>query len=318
MSRFSQSSLVIIMALIISLGSIIAIAFHFLTIEDKSILAPPVSTATIQVPADSSITRPTGNDALAALFSLPVSDNKVKIDKDNLASLWFEQSFDDGVHQYHTIFIKTQIVEDMSLKVTTDDDESVNAQADDEEFEEDFYGGHADAPLISAVVYKQVNGKWEVASKQKNIGVFGSWGNAPKIKQAQLLKLAKGNVAFLLDISYSGQGYTHHGKSVFSYYENAWVQVGYLQTGGNNAGVCDDASEDADELLLACWHFNGKISLAENEDALDDYPDLIVNRTGTMMGGENGRVVKVKDSLYGFNGEEYLELTADGENPNPI
>ncbi|MCK4493209.1 MAG: hypothetical protein KAU26_04090, partial [Methylococcales bacterium] len=192
MSRFSQSSLVVIMALIISLGSIIAIAFHFLTIEDNSIPPPMVSTATTQVPADSSIIRPTGNDALAALFSLPVSDNKVKIDKDNLASLWFEQSFDDGVHQYHTIFIKTQIVEDTSIK---------NKISDEDLSEEDVYGSHADAPLISAVVYKQVNEKWEVASKQKNIGVFGSWGNAPKIKQAQLLKLAKGNMALLLDIS---------------------------------------------------------------------------------------------------------------------
>ncbi len=318
MSRFSQSSLVIIMALLISLSGLIALAFHFLTTDDKAISTPPISTATTHVPADSSVKRPNANDALAALFSLPVSDNKVKIDKDNLASLWFEQSFDDGVHQYHTIFIKTQIVEDKTIKVKEGIDEVVNTQADDEDLEEDVYGGHADAPEISSVVYKQVNGKWEVASKQKNIGTFGSWGNAPKIKKAQLLKLAKGNMALLLGISYSGQGYTHYGKSVFSYYENEWVQVGYLQTGGNNAGVCDDESEDIDELLLACWSFKGKVNLAENKDALDDFPDIIVNRTGTMMGGENGRVIKVKDSLYGYNGEEYLEIIDEKQQPSPI
>ncbi|MCK5925328.1 MAG: hypothetical protein KAG10_05495, partial [Methylococcales bacterium] len=147
MSRFSQGSLVTIMGLIITLSSIVVITL-FLTTEDKpSSNEPPVSIATTQVPTDTSIDRPNGNDALAALFSLPVSDNKVKIDKDNLASLWFEQSFDDGVHQYHTIFIKTQIVEDVSIKIKkNDDDDLVNAEDDDDDFEDDFYGGHADAP----------------------------------------------------------------------------------------------------------------------------------------------------------------------------
>ena len=285
MSRFFSRAWVIIV-LIISFSSIVAIIIHFLNLDTQEIPEAPPPEISAQI-IDSSSTKPTADEALAALFAMPVSGGNLKIDDNHLASFWFEQSFDDGAHKYHTFFIKTQIVEDES---------------------HDAYGSHADAPVISAVVYRYEDDQWYVASKQKNIGVFGSWGKTPNIKKGKLLHLAKGNMALLLNISYSGQGYTNKGKAIYTYYENNWGQVGYLQTGGNNSGVCDDEHKE-DELLSACWRFTGEIKLAE-DNIDDDYPDLVVDRKGTMT-GENGRIIPVKDSTYIFNGEVYVEFKED-------
>lgn len=270
---------------IISLSSLVVMGVYFSTKEDSN------HQTISQLPLPKKIeiiTYPNIDDALATLFtSLKVKNNKVKIDKDTLASFWFAQSFNDGINKYHTIFIKNQMVDESN----------------------EVYGSHADAPIISSVVYKLIENKWVLASKQENIGLFGSWGDTPEIKEAEILALAKGNIALLLDISYSGQGYTNSGKTIFAYHQDNWAQLGYLQTAGDNSGVCDNEAED-DELLSACWEFKGKISLAEDNDG-SDYPDVIVNRTGT-MGGENGQIIPVKNSLYTFNGEEYLEFS-DGE-----
>lgn len=230
---------------------------------------------------------PDGNQALTALFSITTSNGQVKPDNNTLASVWFEQSFNDGEQEYHVVFIKNQMVDPDTHEI---------------------YGSHADAPVISAVVYKQVNGKWELASKQAEIGAFGSWGDAPEVEKAQILTLSKGNIAFLLDIGYSGQGYTNSGKSIFAYRNNQWSQLGYLQTGGDNSGVCDDEAKD--DFMPPCWTFEGSISLAKS-GANPDYPDLQVTRTGTME-DEDGKIVPVENSVYSFNGEEYQEAGMNG------
>jgi hypothetical protein len=286
MSRFSSYRTLGFIVLIISLSSIVVMAVYFSTKEDSG--HPIIS----QLPLPKKVeilNNPSIDDALAVLFtSAKVKDSKVKIDKDTLASFWFAQSFNDGINKYHAIFIKNQMVDESN----------------------EVYGSHADAPIISSVVYKLIENKWILASKQENIGLFGSWGDTPEVKEVEILPLAKGNFALLLDISYSGQGYTNSGKTIFAYHQDSWAQLGYLQTEGDNSGVCDDEAEE-DELLSACWEFKGKISLAKDNDG-SDYPDVIVNRTGTMA-GENGKIIPVKNSLYSFNGEEYLEFSDGGK-----
>ncbi len=271
---------------IISLSGIVTMAVYFYTKDDSS------NQIVSQLPLPEKIeiiNKPSINDALIALFTREkVNNSKVKVDKDTLASLWFKQSFNDGMNKYHAIFIKNQMVDESN----------------------EVYGSHADAPIISSVVYKLIENKWVLASKQENIGLFGSWGDAPEVKKAEILTLAKGNLALLLDISYSGQGYTNSGKTIFAYHQDSWTQLGYLQTEGDNSGVCDDEAE-GDELLSACWEFKGKISLAKENNG-SDYPDVIVNRAGTMA-GENGQIIPVKNSLYTFNGEEYLEFSDGGK-----
>lgn len=282
MSHSSAPRILTIIVLIISLSGIMITAVYFYSNDNAS--GQIISQLPLPVKINS-LTPPDANRALTTLFTIVTTDNKLKIGKNTLASLWFQQSFNDGINKYHVVFIKNQSVDLETNEV---------------------YGSHADAPIISAVVYKLVKDEWILASKQKNIGVFGSWGDTPNIKQADVLPLAKGNTALLLTISYSGQGYTNSGQTIFAYHQNNWAQLGYLQTEGDNAGVCDNEVKE-DELLSACWSFKGKISLAKN-DNVSDYPDIIVHRTGT-MGGENAKIIPVKNSLYRFNGEKYLEIS---------
>lgn len=279
MSRSSSRTLIFILSVVV-LSSVVATAGYFYG-EIESSPAPAISKITKPVVLQP-LKRPDANQALTALFALPASENKVKTAKDKLASLWFERSFSDGSNKYHTVFIKNQMVDPETNEV---------------------YGSHADAPFISAVVYKLTERKWELLSKQTDIGVFGSWGDAPPVKQAQQLQLATGNTALLLDISYSGQGYTNSGKTIFAYHDNSWKLLGYLQTGGNNEGVCDDEAKE-DEFLSACWQFEGKVSLSQNTEE-DIYPDVVVSRSGTMS-DDSGKIVPVENSVYSFNGEEYL------------
>ncbi len=286
MSHFSSYRTLGIIVSIISLSGLVAMAVYFYTPEDagSQVVSQLPLPKKVEIVHDPSI-----DNALAVLFTREkVKNSQVKVNKNTLASLWFKQSFNDGLNQYYAIFIKNQMVDEANS----------------------VYGSHADAPIISAVVYKLIENQWVFASKQENIGSFGSWGDTPEIKEPETLPLAKGNFALLLDISYSGQGYTNSGKTIFAYHQDRWAQLGYLQTAGDNSGVCDNEAKD-DELLSACWEFKGKISLAEEHDG-SDYPDVIVNRTGTMT-GENGQIIPVKNSLYTFNGEEYLEFS-EGEN----
>jgi hypothetical protein len=288
MSHFYSYRTLGVIVSIISLSGVVAMGVYFYAKNDSN----PQIISQLPLPKKIEILNdPNTDDALAALFtSAKVNNGKVKINKDTLASLWFAQSFHDGINKYHAIFIKNQMVDESN----------------------EVYGSHADAPIISSIVYKLIENKWVLASKQKNIGLFGSWGNTPNIKAPEKLLLAKGNFALLLGISYSGQGYTNSGKTIFAYHQNSWVQLGYLQTEGDNEGVCDNETEITDdELLAACWRFQGKISLVENNEA-SNYPDVIVNRTGTMA-GEKGQIIPVRNSLYRFNGEEYLEFS-DGDN----
>lgn len=251
--------------------------------EIKNIISPVIPTPP---PTKPLLKTPAAHEALTALFSITTSSNQLKTSENKLASLWFEKSFNEGEDKYHVIFIKNQIVDESN----------------------EVYGSHADAPVISAVVYKLEAEKWTLVSKQKEIGVFGSWGDAPEVEDIQPLQLAKGHTAFLLDIAYSGQGYTNSGKTIFSYRDKQWSIRGYLQTGGDNSGVCDDEAKE-DEFLSACWQFDGKVTLAENSKN-SDYPDLQVSRSGTMS-DENGNIIPVSNSVYSFNGEEYLEAESE-------
>ena len=281
--RLSVQTSVIILS-IIMLSSVLGVTAYFYTPESQQVddievvskIAAPMVLKTIKTP-DS-------NEALTALYSIVSKNKQVKPAKDMLASVWFEQSFSDEQVEYHVVFVKNQMVDPENGEI---------------------YGSHADAPVIGAVVYKLIDGNWQLLSKQKEIGHIGSWGDAPEIERAEIIALGKDNIGFLLDISYSGQGYTNAGKIIFSYRNHNWLQLGYLQTSGDNAGVCDDKAKE-DEFLSACWRFDGNISLAENSSTTA-YPDLQVVRKGTMT-DDNGKIIPVKSSIYHFNGEEYTEL----------
>lgn len=245
----------------------------------------PISTTAIEVPKT-----PSAAEVLTALFGVKTTSAKVNNAADQLSSLWFEQSFQQNADKYHVVFVKTQII-DPDTKAIVD--------------------SHADGVNINAVVYKLVDKKWQFFSKQLNVGSLGSWGDVPETKQLPTLQLSPDNLAFLIESGSSGQGYTETGKGIFSFNtkEKNWKDLGFVQTGGDNAGACDDSPQPADSVLSACWSFSGEITLTKSGKN-PQYPDVLVVQKGTTS-DDNNKIIPVSNRTYIFNGEQYVESGAE-------
>jgi hypothetical protein len=236
------------------------------------------------------IKTPEISEVLTTLFEVKTTSDKVANAKDQLSSLWFSQSFKQNKEEFHAVFIKTQSID-------AENNEVVDS--------------HATAANISVVVYKLVDKQWQLFSKQINVGSFGSWGDAPAIENATTLQLSPNNIAFLIDSGFSGQGYTEEGKGLFSFNPKTktWKDLGFVQTGGDNGGACDDEPKPKDDLLSACWEFTGEISLSKTGKN-PDYPDLVVKHKGTTS-SDNNKILPVRDRRYVFNGEQYIATDAE-------
>jgi hypothetical protein len=282
--------------LILSVTSLIAtfaIAGYFYLQQQKSVdngtTASPLKTST-SISSLNAIKTPTTAEVLTALFGVKTTSAKVANTADQLSSLWFEQSFEQNKNKFHAVFIKTQNIDPDSKEVMA---------------------SHADSASISVVVYQWVAKQWQLFSKQTNVGNFGSWGDVPETKQVKTLQLSPDNIAFLIDSGSTGQGYTEDGKGLFSYNpkNKTWKDLGFVQTGGDNAGACDDSPQPADSMLSACWKFSGEITLTK-AGKNPDFPDLLVKQKGTTS-DDNNKIVLVSDRLYIFNGEQYVEAEAE-------
>jgi hypothetical protein len=236
------------------------------------------------------INLPTAANALSDLFAVKTSADKVNNAPDQLSSLWFEQSFSQDKQQFHAVFIKTQSIDPESKAISE---------------------SHADGANISVVVYQLLDKKWQFFSKQINVGTLGSWGDVPKTTSVKTLQLSPDNIAFLFETGSTGQGYSETGKGLFSYNvaNKQWKDLGFIQTGGDNAGACDDSPQPADSLLSACWQFSGEITLTKAGQN-PAYPDLLVKQKGTTS-DDNNKIVPISDHLYVFNGEQYVEAEAE-------
>jgi uncharacterized protein YecT (DUF1311 family) len=232
------------------------------------------------VPIVNSVKTPDHIIAMKDLFGVTDPSGEVKTGDEALSSFWFEQSFQEGADKLHVIFFKTQSVD---------------------EFGEP-YQSHAQGVDVGAITYKLIADQWQVISKQTKFGEAGSWGDVPETT-AQTLQLSPGVLVFMVDSSYSGQGYVDESKMLFAYSKNAWHDIGYIQTGGDNSGDCDDESTGL-EGLGACWSYKGKISVLAGKNV--EYPNLLVTRTGTVSGEHRGEIIPAKNVTYIFNGEKYI------------
>ena len=219
-------------------------------------------------------------NALKVLYGVTAPSEKVKTKDKKLSSIWFEQSFQRGDTNLHVVFIKQQPIDD-------------KGQID---------SCHGCAPTIAAVTYKKSkNDEWQLVSKQRDIGELGSWGDAPGITEAQILKLSPDKIAFLIDTGFSNMGFTEFGKALYVFFENNWHNLGWIQTGEGNSGACTDDSSGK-----SCWDYEGKLSIISNKD--NEYPDLLVTKTGKEP-DDQGNIIKAKNVIYVFNGHVYKETS---------
>jgi len=250
--------------------------------QDSVTKAKPqnTDTQTLDAPLRGPLPRPTA--ALFDLFGITSSDGTVMITPNQRAEVWFAQTLDDGNDKAHVVFLTIQDVNDHGVVI----DQS-----------------HAGAPTIGAVTYKQVNGKWLPFSRQRQITRIGSWGKAPNIKQADVLKL--GHVtALLIESGSTGQGYTSVGKVVLALEREGWRVLGWVETAADNRGTCFDGRDDvANPSVHPCWSYTGQIAVGQQRPGMQ-YPDLIVNRTGTVE-GDSHRLVPANAVTIQFNGKSY-------------
>lgn len=231
--------------------------------------------------------KPDPKTALTELFGSAFNGESIRTASGERASPWFEQSFSIGSDQHHAVFSKTQQL-----------DPETGAPLD----------SHVQGVSVGAITYRLDKDGWRLIGKQIGIGEIGSWGEAPKVEQAEILNLSPSKIAFLIDFDYGMGGYLDEGKVLFGFDGARWQNLGFVQTGGNNEGACDE-TPSASGVTIPCWSYTGTISVLP--EIHRGYPDLLVERTGTQSGDDRHPIQPVTNAIYRFDGENYADTTAD-------
>lgn len=184
--------------------------------------------------------------------------------KNELSSPWLEQSFPYDNDSFHSIFIQTI----------------------------DKYGDPGNG-IIGAVNYKEVNGKWIIVSKQKNIGFtdVASWDAEPELPLvlSKIIQLSSDKSIFFLEDKSKDQKKFDVGLFILS--NNNWRYVGLIRNSKNNSNGCESDS------IYKCF----KISVIKSNK---EYPDLLVTKTGMEIDNKED-IVPAKNDIYVFNGKTY-------------
>ena len=238
--------------------------------------------------------RPDPKSALQELFSVTDSSGAIKIAQDKLASIWFDQTFQDGSGQVYVVFVKEQKIDE-------------NGQLG---------SCHSCGASIDAVTYKNISGNWVAISKQKNITELGNWGDIPKInggeietKHGEILRLSPDNTVLLIKGEGQGQGVVAGYKEILAFHQNKWQYLGTLDVWGNNEGAdCINSRKQfkaSDDSLWnsSCWSYTGKVSIGTSNGT--PYPNIVVKHKGTEY-SDLHKVVLARNIVYIFNGKEYI------------
>jgi hypothetical protein len=247
-----------------------------------------------QIPVDTakkSVKKPDVATALTDLFGISGPGGSVKTAPDALTGLWFEQSFSVDNRQYHVVFTKTQTV-----------DPEKNAPFD----------SHVQGVIVGAATYVLKDEAWQLVGKQKEIGEIGSWGDAPEVKNAAILTLSPSQIAFMIDFGYGMGGFFEEGKVLFGFSNDTWQDLGFIQTGSNNSGSCDDTEQETEPdspLMGPCWGYTGSITAVP--ETHNNFPDLLIVKQGTEITEQQKLPVPAKNSTYIFDGQKYADATEE-------
>jgi hypothetical protein len=226
---------------------------------------------------------PSHETALQTLFNLPTGAQQVKTAEDTLTSFWFEQTLKVGDDIIHALFFKSQQLDESG----------------------ELIDGHATSVGVGVITYQLQNQQWQVVGKQVNFADAGAYGDVPDTDISSM-KLSAKVVAILIGFSDTMGGYTEEGKTLFAYSDHVWSDMGYISTGADNAGACDDEPVANGELGLgACWSYQGTINIQPGQHP--DYPDLLVSRSGTDSDDTHTGTRPATNTLYRYDGKHYAE-----------
>lgn len=200
------------------------------------------------------------------------SSGAVKTAENESTSVWFEQAFKYGQDNLYVFFISTKY-EDTCVAC----------------------GGGS----FGAITYKQINGQWQIVSKQFKLGSAGRMGFLPDLEHVNKIEFATNKVGLFIHVTgEAGQGNEYSGAFLYVFYNNQWNDLGYLDTGFNDFGSCDDVSRP-------CSGVKGKLSIVNKKDS--EYPDLIVTLSQIDAKEIPLKDLPNKNARYLFNGQKYIE-----------
>jgi hypothetical protein len=229
---------------------------------------------------------PDAAHAFQELYGTPQPIAKFTVDKNHLASVWFEQALNDGVTDLFVVLTKRQQLEDSGELVSC----------------------HACGTSIDVITYVHKPDGWVKEAVLKDIAQLGAYGDVPKISSAKVLQLSVGNIALAISSVSSGQGTTNHGEILLNHFQGRWSEIGYLDIAGNNFGtLCRKEGEqlNSDEYSSnPCYSYKSTYKLQAGESLI--YPNILVSRRGQDFSIETGKVEKVGDDIYVFDGKQYL------------
>lgn len=224
------------------------------------------------------IPMPSKIDAFNMLYGVKTKHGKIKTGKNKISNIWFDKTLSHGAEAIYVVFTRTY---------------NLNESGEIESC-------HACSPEIGAITYKKQLNEWQVVSKQKSFTSFGSWGDSDDDIKPEMFQLSTTTTSFLLESGYGNFGQMTLGKTIFSFSDNTWRDLGSITTSEDNSGACDETLPPTDELYRKCWSYDGKISVIPKQNT--KYPDLLVVRTGSSSDND-----KVGNITYKFNGSLYVE-----------
>jgi hypothetical protein len=213
--------------------------------------------------------------AFTDLFGVQASDDTIATGPAESTSLWHQQGFVLGGGPARAVFTQSRQLDPLNRRLLA-----------------------AEAPSMSAAAYRLADGQWKLAGASMDFARAG-WGDSRRPQgPVQVLAFPSGAVAFLFDQPRSGHGYTQAGKAVWVFANGEWRDLGFVQTGGDNAGAATRPE--------GRFRFTGTVTLAPGTRT---WPDLLVARSGTIR-DEADRVVPVAGTRYVFTGKGYEEVLA--------
>lgn len=261
----------------------------YVYIEKQKLQMAPVSAVPLTLPAptpSAPVTAvPSAAQALTDLYGIPAtSGNSLMVTANTKATVWLAQTVNQDSTPSHVVFVGKQEIDAKG--------ELVN-------------NAHASGVPLDAITYRLSGGQWSPVLKQSQVLEAGSWGELQEAKPAEVVLLGNATALLISQIG-SGQGYTYVGKSVVALEQTGWKYLGTVNVGADNSGACEEDPKKINaDSLPACWNYTGTINAGSMAPG-KAYPDLLVNRTGTMA-DEARKVVPATAVAVKFNGPLYEE-----------
>ncbi len=167
------------------------------------------------------------------------------------SKLWFSQRFLDGGLQKYVVFGKRESS-----------------------------SPHSVGAVIGAAVYLWNGKSWQLETVAPDVGTIGTFGKAPKSRQATLLSIANDALGFVFEYTDGQAGYHTIGARILGYQGGKFSELGWIKLGEDNAGSCDvsPARLRLAKQGIACWSYGGKVTVADA--GVGKYRDLIVVHKG--------------------------------------